>query len=58
VGCVFLGFVHPRLHPSEPHHDAQRANLPDRESHGSAQSPGVCGAGAAQEDRRQHLQQT
>lgn len=58
VGCVFLGFVHPRLHPPEPDHGAQRTDLSDRESHGAAQSSGLHGAGPPQENRRQHLQQT
>lgn len=57
VCCVLLGLVHPRLGPPQPNHVLQRAHLPDRQSHGAAEPPCVHGAGAAQEDRRQHLQQ-
>lgn len=55
---MLVGFVHPRLRPSEPRHGAQRTHLSDRESHSAAQPPGLNGAGPAQENRRQHLQQT
>lgn len=58
VSAVLVGLVHPRLGAPQPGDLAQRAHLPDHQSHGAAQPPRLHGAGGPQEDRRQHLQQT
>lgn len=53
-----MGLIHPRFRAPQPHHVLQRTHLPDRQSHCAAQPPCLHGAGAPQEDRCQHLQQT
>lgn len=57
VSSVLLGLLHSRLGAPQSRHVFQRAYLPDRESHGAAQPPGLPGASAAQEDQCEHLQQ-